>query len=412
MPSNKSIYRTPQIESFPEKIEILFDNNERLTYTKVGWRIGDQHLGLRYGDNPDQPAALYRLTNGSATLVKADNKEATIIARSDRPLTSGLELIQSGKHPGKINITDVDSGLNILRYLHNRPTVTIIKHNNPCGVATGKDIEQAYRRAYDADRVASFGGVVVLNRAVDKILAEQIVEHYSEVIAAPDYSENALQVFQKRKNLRVIQIGAIQTLGEFVDYPALEWKGLIDGGLIVQLSQKRQIASTHDFRPASCIHKGKVHSVVNAPTQQELDDLFFGWQVECGISSNSIIYVKNGMTLGIATGEQDRVGAAMIARDKAYRKLVDRLCDDANVTNSNKRQEIIEHVKERKGDLPGSCMISDAFFPFRDGIDVAIAEGIRAVAQPGGSIRDYEAIEACNENNIAMVFSGQRIFRH
>ena len=153
------------------------------------------------------------------------------------------------------------------------------------------------------------------------------------------------------------------------------------------------------------------------PTDREFDDLMFGWLVECGVTSNSVLYVKDGVTVGIGTGEQDRVGVAEIARDKAYRKLADRLCWERsrtpyNLADAGVRAAIDEEVKALKGGLPGCCMVSDAFFPFRDGLDVGLREGITAVIQPGGSERDFESIQACNEAGAAMVFTGQRCFRH
>ena len=154
------------------------------------------------------------------------------------------------------------------------------------------------------------------------------------------------------------------------------------------------------------------------PTEKEYDDLLFGWLVESGVTSNSVIYVKDGATVGIGTGEQDRVGVAEIARDKAYRKLADRICWEkhgvplAELRDTVQKQAIQKEATTRKGGLAGSCMVSDAFFPFRDGVDVGIREGITAIIQPGGSERDFESITACNEADVAMVFTGQRSFKH
>jgi phosphoribosylaminoimidazolecarboxamide formyltransferase/IMP cyclohydrolase len=158
--------------------------------------------------------------------------------------------------------------------------------------------------------------------------------------------------------------------------------------------------------------------VNRAPTDKEYEDLLFGWYVEAGVTSNSVIYVKDQVTVGIGTGEQDRVGVAEIARDKAYRKLADRYCFEAHgiayneMKDADKRAEIDAAVAREKGGLIGAAMVSDAFFPFRDGVDVGIREGIRAVIQPGGSENDYQVIEACNEADVAMVFTGQRSFKH
>jgi phosphoribosylaminoimidazolecarboxamide formyltransferase/IMP cyclohydrolase len=168
----------------------------------------------------------------------------------------------------------------------------------------------------------------------------------------------------------------------------------------------------------ACEYKGKQYKIDREPTEQEYSDMLFGWMVEAGVTSNSVIYVKDGVTVGIGTGEQDRVGVAEIARDKAYRKLADRLCFEKfdtpynELKDQDKRAAVDAEVAERKGGLPGSTMVSDAFFPFRDGVDVGLNEGVKAVVQPGGSMNDYQAIEACNENNATMVFTGQRSFKH
>ena len=173
-----------------------------------------------------------------------------------------------------------------------------------------------------------------------------------------------------------------------------------------------------DLKIAECEYKGKNYKVNREPTENEYNDMLFGWLVESGITSNSVIYVKDLVTVGIGTGEQDRVGVAEIARDKAYRKLADRYCFEMyqipynELTEKDKKKEIDIRVANEKGGLPGSAMVSDAFFPFRDGVDVGLREGISAVIQPGGSNNDYQSIEACNEANATMVYTGQRSFKH
>ncbi|OQX26241.1 MAG: IMP cyclohydrolase, partial [Desulfobacteraceae bacterium IS3] len=170
--------------------------------------------------------------------------------------------------------------------------------------------------------------------------------------------------------------------------------------------------------PAETEYKGKKYRIARKPTVLEYEDMLFGWLVESGVTSNSVIYVKNQVTVGIGTGEQDRVGVAEIARDKAYRKLADRYCFEAHaipyndLKDQDKKAEIDRRVAEEKGGLIGSAMVSDAFFPFRDGVDVGIREGISAVIQPGGSENDYQSIEACNEADVTMVYTGQRSFKH
>ena len=202
----------------------------------------------------------------------------------------------------------------------------------------------------------------------------------------------------------------------------------MDGGIIVQQSPLNVIRGKDDFKPAAATHKGQEYRCVRQPSEAEYEDLLFGWWVEQGITSNSVIFVKDGATVGIGTGEQDRVGVAEIAVFKAYTKYADALCFKRfGMPYKNLELEILQAkrdssdqtdidvaTQEAKGGLIGSAMISDAFFPFRDGVDVGIRQGATAVAHAGGSVRDYEVIEACNEADppVAMVFTGQRCFKH
>jgi phosphoribosylaminoimidazolecarboxamide formyltransferase/IMP cyclohydrolase len=412
----KAAYRTIMDDHFPSKMEVSFfdieDNKQTLLYEKVSWVIDDVEKGLRYGENPGQEAALYKLLNGNLTL-----GDVTSI-HPGRYLASDIELLQSGKHPGKTNITDADNALNILRYFTETPCAVIVKHNNPCGVAKAATLVEAYDRANMADRVAAFGGAIALNQEVDAATAELIAENYAEVVVAPEFAEGVLDILGRRKNLRIMKISKMTKLQEFVGAQVVDFKSLIDGGVIVQWSYVPKTRTKEDLYPAQTIYKGNEYKLKRMPTEQEYDDLLFGWLVESGITSNSVIYVKNGVTVGIGTGEQDRVGVAEIARDKAYRKLADRICWERyqspynDLTDQKKKTDIDEEVADQKGGLIGSCMVSDAFFPFRDGVDVGIREGITAIIQPGGSQRDFESIEACNEANVAMVFTGQRSFKH
>jgi phosphoribosylaminoimidazolecarboxamide formyltransferase/IMP cyclohydrolase len=179
-----------------------------------------------------------------------------------------------------------------------------------------------------------------------------------------------------------------------------------------------QTRTKEDLKPAQCEANGRTYRIDRMPTTSEYDDLLFGWLVESGVTSNSVLYVKDLVTVGIGTGEQDRVGVAEIARDKAYRKLADRYSVEAwqipynDLDDEEKKAEIDARVADEKGGLIGASMISDAFFPFRDGVDVGIREGITAVVQPGGSTNDYQSIEACNEAGVTMVYTGQRSFKH
>lgn len=413
--SNRALYRTMNTDSFPSSMEVSFgDGAERQTlrYEKVTWQIDDEERGLRYGENPDQQAALYRLTNGNLTL-----GEVRTISPG-RYLASDIELLQSGKHPGKINVTDADSALNILRYLGDAPATVIVKHNNPSGVATGRSLEESYTRAFLADRVAAFGGAVAVNLPIDCATAEAISESYSEVVIAPEYETGALEILGRRRNLRIMRVGNIHALQSYQNERVVEFSSLIDGGIVAQWSQIPTPARPAEFAVARAEHKGTSFEIERSPTESEREDMFFGWMVEFGVTSNSVIFVKDGATVGIGTGEQDRVGVAEIARDKAYRKLAERIAWDAHgvqfaaLMGSPAGNEIWEEVTSRKGGLPGATMVSDAFFPFRDGLDVGLKEGVRSIVQPGGSLRDYEVIEACNEAGATMVFTGQRSFRH
>jgi phosphoribosylaminoimidazolecarboxamide formyltransferase/IMP cyclohydrolase len=293
-----------------------------------------------------------------------------------------------------------------------------VKHNNPCGVAMGETLAESYRRANLADRIAAFGGAIAYNREVDRQTAELVAENYAEVVAAPEYAEGVMEILGRRKNLRIMRIANMGRLEGYVGKRYLDFKSLMDGGVIVQWSFVPRTLKVEDFLPASAEHNGKEYRISRQPSEEECRDLLFGWLVESGVTSNSVIYVKDRVTVGIGTGEQDRVGVAEIARDKAYRKLADRICWERTsrslyeLNERDLKEEIWEEVRSRKGGLQGSCMVSDAFFPFRDGIDVGIREGVRAVIQPGGSQRDFECIEACNEAGVAMVFTGQRCFKH
>lgn len=411
----KKMYRTIMDDHFPPNMEISFvDGNQRQTlfYEKVTWTIDAVQKGLRYGENPGQEAALYRMMNGNLVLGETET------IQPGRHLVSDIELLQSGKHPGKTNLTDADNSLNILRYLTNRPTAVIVKHNNPCGVAQSETLEQAYVKANLADRVAAFGGCIALNRSVDMATAEAIAGQYAEVVVAPEYEEGVMELFSRKKNLRVIRIGNIQRLQDFVGERCVEFKSLIDGGIVTQWSFVPKARTTEDLIPARCESNGKIYQTDRMPTDNEMEDLLFGWLVESGVTSNSVLYVKNLVTVGIGTGEQDRVGVAEIARDKAYRKLADRYCFEAmqipynDLHDKGKKAEIDARVENEKGGLIGASMVSDAFFPFRDGVEVGIREGVTAIVQPGGSNNDYQSIEACNEANVAMVYTGQRSFKH
>jgi phosphoribosylaminoimidazolecarboxamide formyltransferase/IMP cyclohydrolase len=411
----KKMYRTIVEDHFPPQMEISFvDGAQRQTlfYEKVLWTIDQVQKGLRYGENPGQEAALYRLVNGNLALGD------TQTIQPGQYLVSDIDLLQSGKHPGKTNLTDADNSLNILRYFTDKPTVVIVKHNNPCGVAQADSLVDAYTKANLADRVAAFGGCIALNQSVDKAAAEAIVNQYAEVVVAPDFESGVMDIFKTKPNLRVIRIQNMDRLQNYVGQRCVEFKSLIDGGIITQWSFVPVSRTKADLQPARCDYKGQTYKIDRSPTEAEYRDMLFGWLVESGITSNSVIYVKDQVTVGIGTGEQDRVGVAQIARDKAYRKLADRYCFEIqhipynDLKDEKVRADIDARVAEEKGGLIGATMVSDAFFPFRDGVDVGLQEGITAVIQPGGSNNDYQSIQACNEKGATMVYTGQRSFKH
>ena len=424
----KMAYKTIMDDHFPDEMTVQF-GEQRLVYRKRVWRMEDEgalvEKGLRYGENPGQEAALYELVNGNLVLGKCRFIEPGM------SLVSGVDekmLIQFGKHPGKINLTDMDNALNILKYLMKKPAAVIVKHNNPCGVAYGKTTADAFNRAFRADRIAAFGGCVALNRICDKETAELIAAQYLEVVVAPEYDGAAIEILKTKKNLRIVKIPRIDKLSQYRDAVFPDFKLFIDGGIIVQQSSVTKIKSKDDLLYAAAEYKGEKYSIDRNPTDKEFDDMLFGWFVEQGVTSNSVLYVKNGVTVGIGTGEQDRVGVAEIAIYKAYTKYADLLCFDKygmsykelelaiikGQKKSSDKSEIDELTKEAKGGLIGSTAISDAFFPFRDGVDAIISQGISAILQPGGSIRDFESIIACNEANpkVTMMYTGQRAFKH
>jgi len=435
----RRMYRAMERDIFPRSMTITY-GDMTINYQKVTWDIGGIEKGLRYGENPGQSSALYRQVNGNLILGEVE------FIGPGKGLVSDLELLQSGKHPGKINITDVDGALNIMKYFTREPTAVIMKHNNPCGAASRPTLEEAYYEANMADRVAAFGGAIALNKPVDRATAALIAKNYSEVVVAPDYLPGTPEILGRRRDLRILRIGNMARLQEYRNAVFPEIKSLCDGSIIVQTSYMPRIQTMDDLKrdgfipreiPDRRIEGGKlvetggIASIERLPTMEEYEDMLFGWLVESGITSNSVIYVKNRATVGIGTGEQDRVGVAAIARDKAYTKLRDRICferygrpynqlklqheravGDEKVDLRSIQDAIESEVVSQQGGLRGSVMVSDAFFPFRDGVDVGLREGITAVVQPGGSNRDYESVVACNEYNTTMVFTGQRSFKH
>ena len=305
---------------------------------------------LRYGENPHQNAAFY---------VEKHPQEASV--------STATQL--QGKELSYNNIADTDAALECVKSF-SEPACVIVKHANPCGVAIARSIQEAYQLAFETDPTSAFGGIIAFNRELDSETAQKIVDQqFSEVIIAPTVSEEALHVFAGKPNVRVL------ACGQWPAKPLAAWDyKRINGGLLVQDRDIHQI-SRNDLTVVS----------KRQPSEQELADLMFAWTVAQFVKSNAIVYCKNLQTIGIGAGQMSRVYSAKIAGIKA--------ADESLV-------------------VEGSVMASDAFFPFRDGIDAAAKAGISAVIQPGGSMRDAEVIAAADEAGMAMVFTGIRHFRH
>lgn len=307
---------------------------------------------MRYGENPHQNAAFYVDPEASEPGV------ATAQTRQGKPLSFN-------------NIADTDAAFECVKAFDDTACV-IVKHANPCGVAVGKSAADAYDMAFKTDPTSAFGGIIAFNVALDADTARMIVDRqFVEVIIAPGIDDAAAAIVAEKRNVRLLDASA----GWPVDAaaPALDYKR-VNGGLLVQ-ERDHGMVSRDELKVVS----------ERAPSEQELDDLTFAWRVAKFVKSNAIVYAKSGQTVGVGAGQMSRVYSAKIAGIKAA---------DENLS------------------VPGSVMASDAFFPFRDGIDAAAAAGITAVIQPGGSMRDQEVIDAANEAGIAMVFTGMRHFRH
>ncbi|WP_407507193.1 bifunctional phosphoribosylaminoimidazolecarboxamide formyltransferase/IMP cyclohydrolase [Vibrio parahaemolyticus] len=304
---------------------------------------------MRYGENSHQAAAFY---------VEANPQEASV---------STARQIQ-GKALSYNNIADTDAALECVKEF-NEPACVIVKHANPCGVALGKDILEAYNRAYQTDPTSAFGGIIAFNQELDAETASAIVERqFVEVIIAPSVSAEAIEVVAAKKNVRLLECGKWSTKTTGFDVKR------VNGGLLVQ-DRDQGMVSLDDLKVVS----------KRQPTEEELKDALFCWKVAKYVKSNAIVYAKGGMTIGVGAGQMSRVYSAKIAGIKAA-------------------DEGLE--------VAGSVMASDAFFPFRDGIDAAAEAGIKCVIQPGGSMRDDEVIAAADEHGMAMIFTGMRHFRH
>ena len=324
-------------------------------YRAIGGALKEK---MRYGENPHQSAGFY-------------------LTGEKRPGVATATLLQ-GKQLSYNNINDTDAAYELVAEFlpENAPAVAIIKHANPCGVATGPTLAEAYRRALACDSVSAFGGVIALNRTLDAETAEEIVKLFTEVIIAPDVTEEAKAIIARKPNLRLLAAGGL---------PDPRAAGItaktVSGGLLVQ---SRDNGMVEDLELKVVTKR--------APTAQELEDMKFAFKIAKHVKSNAVIYAKDGQTAGIGAGQMSRVDSARIAALKA---------EDAA-----KALGLTEPLTR------GSAVASEAFYPFADGLLAAIAAGATAVIQPGGSMRDQEVIDAANEHNVTMVFTGMRHFRH
>ena len=334
-------------EDFPEHLSMSFNKLEE----------------LRYGENPHQTAAIYKEPN---------NAGCNIL---------NAKFLQ-GKQLSYNNINDADGALATLKEF-TEPACVVVKHANPCGVATGDDIADVFKRAYNADSLSAFGGIIALNRPCTAAIAEEIIKVFVEIVFAPSYEPAALEILAKKKKMRVLELGEVKPMTN-----AKEFK-YVEGGMLVQDVDTKVIT------------KDDLKFVTEAkPSDQELSDMLFGWKVLKHVKSNGILTAKNNSTLGIGPGQVSRVDAVKIALRKTQ------------VSPPAKGETPGVGATGQRGSAEGSVLCSDAFFPFRDSIDMIAETGVKAIIQPGGSIKDEEVIAACNEHGIAMVFTGARSFKH
>ena len=315
----------------------------------------DLKQGLRYGENPHQHAKFYAAT------------EAVPFSLASAKQLNGKELSYN-------NIQDANAALNIVREFGDVPFCVGLKHMNPCGAAIGKDVVDAWTKAYEADKVSIFGGIVATNCEVTREAAELMKPIFLEIIMAPKFSEGALEVLCTKKNLRLLEVDMSADSESHMQYVS------VNGGLLAQELDTTTKTITADM----CVTDTK-------PTEEQLTDLQFAWRIVKHVKSNAIVVVKDGKTLGVGAGQMNRVGSAGIALKQAEEALA--------AEGKDIRKE-------------GLVMGSDGFFPFGDSVESAAQYGIAAIVQPGGSVRDEESIEAANRNGITMLFTGMRHFKH
>ena len=319
---------------------------------------GELAQTLRYGENPHQAAAFY-------------------VDGSDRPGVA-TAIQHQGKELSYNNINDTDAAFELACEFDaaDGPACAIIKHANPCGVARGATLVDAYRAAFDCDRTSAFGGIIALNQTLDRATAEEIANIFTEVVIAPDATQEAINVFAAKKNLRLLTTGAMADPRQ-----AAMTVRQVSGGLLVQDKDNGHI-TMDDLKVVT----------KRAPTEDELRDLLFAWKVAKHVKSNAIVYVKDGATVGVGAGQMSRVDSCRIAARKA--------------------QDMAEVLGLPAPLTKGSVVASDAFFPFADGLLTAAEAGATAIIQPGGSMRDDDVIKAADDAGLAMVFTGMRHFRH
>src|SRR5260370_1014728 len=352
----RRIYRTALKGACPQGLRSEL-GGKVLEYSQVHWTIAGEDRGLRYGTNPHQKAALYT-------------------AEHSKGGVGNVEWIKWGKDgPSATNIEDGSHGLRIVRYFHG-PVVVVMKHLNPSGVSIGHEAEplsSVYARARDADPRAAFGSVVVLNRTVDKLTAEELLKTFVEVVYAPDYNESAITLFQAKKDVR---IGRVQVPDHDSDSPDIVV--LDDGSLILEDSYRTGLGSLEQLKTLPVATK-------RSPSETEYRAMLHSWWVACEVRSNAVVFWKNDASLAIGTGQQDRIGAIESCIEKAHK---------------------FGH------DLKGSVMASDGFLPNIDNVEAVAKEGVSGIVQPGGSVEDEALVRACNQHGIAMVMTGERSFRH
>lgn len=361
----------------------------------------EKELDLRYGENPNQPGSVYRLKGASITEF------------------INIHVVKEGKEGlSATNFMDIVRALDILKFF-DAPSVAIMKHNIPCGFATQlkRSLTEIYKLARDCDPTSAYGSVVVLNRPLDVLTAEEITKTFVECVAAPGFEDGAIEILGRKKDIRAVCYSNLDKLPKFVGDNV---EGLYDikilptGRAIVQKPYLSRIRGPEDLVLKPLVKRldkrtgvEKEYSVKRAPTPAELRDLLTAWYVNIGVRSNGIVFVKNGVTVAISSGQSERVGAVRDAITKAYQKAMDREgipydpLEGASARN-----------KLSANPLEGAVVSSDGFFPFRDSIDLMARVGVTAIIQPGGSKNDHEIIEAVNEHKMAMVYTLERCFRH